>query len=81
MGINQSPYHRRGAVSGPTLWADDPGDDTLSLFETTLRDDETAPWGEERTDDIHMLLEENARLRALLAQLSDLLRKNGISAS
>ncbi|HEY3890492.1 MAG TPA: hypothetical protein VGM00_00880 [Bradyrhizobium sp.] len=81
MGINHSPHHRQGAISGPTLWADDPPDDTLSLFdEDALRGDEAALWGDERADDIHLLLEENARLRALLAQLSDLIRKTGISA-
>jgi hypothetical protein len=81
MGINHSPHHRQGGISGPTLWADDPPDDTFSLFdEDALRGDEAALWGEDRADDIHLLLEENARLRALLAQLSDLIRKTGISA-
>jgi hypothetical protein len=82
MGINHSPHHRQGGVSEPTLWADDPADDTLSLFdEDALRGDEAALWGEERAEDIHLLLEENARLRELLVQLSDLIRKNGISAT
>jgi hypothetical protein len=81
MGMNHSQLHRRGGVSEPTLWADDPADDAFSLFDdVALRDDEPPLWGEERTDDIHLLLEENARLRGLLAQLSDLIRKNGMSA-
>ncbi|MGH9806161.1 MAG: hypothetical protein ACRD9W_02685, partial [Terriglobia bacterium] len=62
------------------LWADDPADDAFSLFDDVALRDEPALWGEERTDDIHLLLEENARLRGLLAQLSELIRKNGISA-
>jgi hypothetical protein len=82
MGINHSPHHRQGGASEPTLWADDPADDSPALFdEDALRGDEAALWGEERADDIHLLLEENARLRGLLVQLSDLIRKNGISAT
>jgi hypothetical protein len=80
MGMNHSQLHRRGGVSEPTLWADDPADDAFSLFDDVALRDEPALWGEERTDDIHLLLEENARLRGLLAQLSELIRKNGISA-
>ena len=80
MGINHSQLHRRGGVSEPTLWADDPADDAFSRFDDVALRDEPALWGEERTDDIHLLLEENARLRGLLAQLSELIRKNGISA-
>jgi hypothetical protein len=80
MGINHSQLYRRGSVSEPTLWADNPADDTFSLFDdVALRDDEPALWAEERADDIQLLLEENARLRGLLIQLSDLIRKNGVN--
>jgi hypothetical protein len=38
--------------------------------------DEPSLWGDEHTDDVQSLLEENARLRRLLVQLSDLIRSN-----
>jgi hypothetical protein len=82
MGINHTQLHRRGSVSEPTLWADDPSEDGFSLFnDVALRDDEPVIWAEERADDVQMLLEENARLRGLLIQLSDLIRKNGVSVT
>ena len=66
---------RRG--SEPTLWADEPADDALSLIEeNALREDKPALWGDEHTDDVHSLLEENARLRGLLVQLSNLILRN-----
>jgi hypothetical protein len=37
-------------------------------------------WFDEHTDDVHSLLEENARLRGLLVQLSDLIRSNVVDA-
>ena len=49
---------------------------TLALEENALRGDEQALWGDEHPDDVHSLHEENARLRGLLVQLSDLIRRN-----
>ncbi len=61
----------------PSLWADDPDDDAVSVLEqNALREDETSLWGEEPSDEVYSLLEENARLRGLLVQLSDLIRRN-----
>ena len=37
-------------------------------------------WVQEPTDEAHSLIEENARLRELLSQLSDIIRKNGVHA-
>jgi hypothetical protein len=79
MGIDYPPRNRQGRLGEPTLWAGEPADDDLSLFEeNALRGDEPALWGDEHTDDVHLLLEENARLRGLLVQLSDLIRRNVI---
>ena len=33
---------------------------------------------DEQADEAHTLIEENARLRELLSQLSDLIRRNGV---
>jgi hypothetical protein len=46
------------------------------LEENALRGDEPSLWGDEHSDDMHSLLEENARLRRLLVQVSDLIRRN-----
>ena len=37
---------------------------------------EPSLWDDEHTEDVQSLLEENARLRGLLVQLSDLIRRN-----
>jgi hypothetical protein len=63
----------------PTLWANEPADDALPLLEDALREDESSLRGDENTD-VHSLLEENARLRELLAQLSNLIRRNVVHA-
>ena len=71
------PLHIKRARRGePSFWVDEPTDDALSLLENALRGDEPTPCDDEQADEAHALLEENARLRELLAQLSDLIRKN-----
>ena len=45
-----------------------------------LREDEPSLRVDEHTDDVHSLLEENARFRGLLVQLSDLIRRNVVHA-
>ena len=62
--------------SEPSLWADEPADDTLSLLENALREDEPAHCGGEHDDDVHSLREENARLRGLVIKLSEILLRN-----
>lgn len=62
--------------SEPSLWADEPADDALSLLENALREDEPAHCGDEHNDDVHSLREENARLRRLLIKLSELVLRN-----
>jgi len=75
--MNQPPRNQQGRPSEPTLWVDEPADDAL---EDALRADEPSLWVDEHADDVHSLLEENARLRGLLAQLSDLIRRNVVHA-
>ena len=65
------PIKRRR--SEPSLWVDVPTDDAFSLLENALREEAPAH-REERKDQVHLLLEENARLRRLLAQLSNPVR-------
>ena len=63
------PIKRRR--SEPSLWVDVPTDDAFSWLENALREDQPVHRCEEHKDQIHLLLEENARLRKLLAQLSN----------
>ena len=68
MGTDHPP-RKQGRLGEPS-----PSDDALSLLEeNALRGDEPALWGDEHTDDVHSLLEENARLRKLAVELSNLL--------
>jgi len=78
--MDHPPQNKQGHTGGPSLWADEPADDALSLLEGALREDEPSLWVDEYTDDVHSLLEENARLRGFLVQLSDLIRRNVVSA-
>jgi len=75
------PHHKLDVRGDPSLWAAEPTDDALSLLENALRGDEPALCGDEHTDEIQLLREENARLRELLAQLSDLTRSNVVHAN
>jgi hypothetical protein len=60
----------------PSLWADEPTDDALSLIEeNALRGDAPSLWGDEHSDDMHSLLEENALLRRILVKLYLVLNK------
>jgi len=68
----QQSKRRRRSRSEPSLWADQAADDVFSLLENALREDEPAVCDDEHKDQICLLLEENARLRKLLAQLSNL---------
>jgi hypothetical protein len=81
MGTEHLPHNKQGRLTEPSLWVDEPADGTLSLLEeNALREDEPSLWGDEHGDDTHSLLEENARLRGLLVQLSDLIRRNVVHA-
>ena len=77
--MNHPPRNKQGRPGEPSLWANEPTDDAPPLLEDALREDEPSLWVDEHTD-VHSLLEENARLRGLLVQLSDLIRRNVVHA-
>jgi hypothetical protein len=77
--MNHPPRNKQGRPSEPTLWANEPADDALPLLEDALREDESSLWVDENTE-VYSLLEENARLRELLVQLSNLIRRNVVHA-
>ncbi len=77
--MNHPPRNKQCRRGEPSLWAE-PTDDALPLLEDTLREDEPSLWVDEHTDDVHSLLEENARLRGLLVQLSDIILRNVVHA-
>jgi hypothetical protein len=64
------PQRAKRRCSEPTLWADEPTDEALSLLENALHEDKPTRRSGERNDEVHRLRQENARLRQLLAQLS-----------
>jgi hypothetical protein len=74
MGISHLPRSTQRRPSEPSLWADEPTDAAFSLPDENAN--QPTLWSDEHADDVHSLLDENARLRELLAQLSDLVRKN-----
>ena len=75
MELAHSP-HRQSRRVEPSLWTSEPVDDAFSLLDNALRGDGSAPSGDEHADEVYSLREENARLRELLARLSELIRIN-----
>jgi hypothetical protein len=78
--MSHPPQIRLINLGDPSFWADESTDDALSLLGDALREDEPSPAGDEHNDDVHSLLEENARLRGLLVELSELIRRNVVHA-
>ena len=78
MRVDHPQLNKRDRRAEPSFWVEEPTDDAFSLLENALRGDEPAVRRDERRDEAHMLIEENDRLRELLSQLSDLIRKNGV---
>ena len=78
--MNHPPRNKQGRPGEPSLWANKPADDALPPLEDTLREDESSLWVDEHSDDVQSLFEENARLRGLLVQLSNLIRRNVVHA-
>ena len=83
MPVDHSPHNKRGRRGEPSLWIYEPANGTVSLLENALRDDEFADEAvsllenalreDEFADGPQSLLEENAQLRKLVVQLSNLL--------
>jgi hypothetical protein len=76
--MNHTPRNKQGHIGGPSLWADEPAEAAPPLLAGALREDEPFLWADEYTDDVHSLLEENARLRGLLVRPSGLIGRNVI---
>ena|ERR1700754_2831329 len=70
------PPHRQGRRIKPSLWTNEPVDDALSLLDNAPRGVGPAPCGDKPADEVHSPLEQNAGLRELLAQPSELIRSN-----
>ena len=68
------PKHHKRPHGEPSLWADVPVDDALSLLEHALREDRPSRSEDPPRDDVALLREENARLRRLLADLLEPIR-------
>ena len=80
METDHPPRDRQAYLAKPSLWVAEPTDDSLSLLENALREDEPSVRDDEHTEDVHSLREENARLRGLVVQLSHLICKNVVHA-
>jgi len=80
METDHPPRDKQAYLAKPSLWVAEPTDDSLSLLENALREDEPSLRDDEHTDDVHSLREENARLRGLVVQLSHLICKNVVHA-
>ena len=64
MGTDHSPRDKQAHLAKPSLWVAEPADNSRSRLENALRGDEPSLW------------DENARLRGLVVQLSNLIPKN-----
>jgi hypothetical protein len=80
METDHPPRDKQAHLAKPSLWVAEPTDDSLSLLENALREDEPSLRDDEHTEDVRSLREENARLRGLLVQLSNLICKNVVHA-
>ena len=80
MEADYLPRDAQAHLAKPSLWVAEPTDDSLSLLENALREDEPSLRDDEHTEDVRSLLEENARLRGLLVQLTALICKNVVHA-
>ena len=76
MGTDHSPRDKQANLAKPSLWVAEPADDSLSRLENALRGDEPSLWDGDHTEDVNSLIDENARLRGLVVQLSTLILKN-----
>jgi hypothetical protein len=80
MGTDHPPRDKQAHLDKPSRWVDEPADDSLPLLEKAVREDEPSLWDGEHTKEVYSLPEENAGLRGLLVQLSDLIHINVVHA-
>jgi hypothetical protein len=71
MGIEHLPRNKQRRLAEPSLRVDE-NTDAVSLPE---ENDAPSLWGDEHSDDMHSLLEENALLRRILVKLDLVLKK------
>ena len=76
METDHLPRDKQAYLAKPSLWVAEPADDFLALLENALRGDEPSLGDGEHTEDVKSLIDENARLRGLVVQLSTLILKN-----
>ena len=53
METDHPPRDKQAYRAKPSLWAAEPIDDSLSLLENALREDEPSLWDGEHTDDVN----------------------------
>ena len=75
MGADHPLRDRQAHLATSSLRFAEPAD-CLSPLENAFREDEPSLWDGEHTEDDSLLIEENARLRGLVVQLSHLILKN-----
>jgi len=80
MGTEHPPRGEQAYLTKPSLWVAEPADGSLPLLANAHREDEPSLCDGEYTEAVYSLLEENARLRRLLVQLTDVTRKNVVQA-
>jgi len=72
MGTEHLPRNKQRRPAEPSLRVDENTDCAVSLPE---ENDAPSLWGDEHSDDMHSLLEENALLRRILVKLDLVLKK------
>lgn len=77
MGTVHPPSDNQAHLDKPSLWLDQPTDESCSLLD--LREDEPSLGDGEYTEEIYSLVEENGRFRGLFVQLSDLIGKASVT--
>jgi hypothetical protein len=76
MGTEHPQRNKAGSVREKSLRLDAPADEALLLLEeNALEEDDPSFWADEPSRDVQSLLEENARLRGLLVEISGLIRR------
>ena len=79
MGTDHPRRDKQAYLATSSLWISEPAD-CLSPLENALQADEPSLWDGAHTKDVNSLIDENARLRGLVVQLSNLILKNVIHA-
>ncbi len=79
MGTDHPRRDKQAYLATSSLWISEPAD-CLSPLENALQADEPSLWDGAHTKDVNSLIDENARLRGLVVQLSTIILKNVVHA-